>query len=204
MTKNDFYRRKELFEAEGGVVYDALNSSRIPIATRKLLLKNNVDISVDGNELVIADKRVQVGNAAGVKDLIEAVHETLRERDDREAKKDKQIEKLKDQIRHGTDELKDLQKTVDALTDDTPFARSLMKAVGSLSDLRKEVRELPEAERLQRGEDDLKTFASLYFQLRGAYGVSTPLAQPISVTSESSFADKVAAELAKDDLSEVE
>lgn len=204
MRKSEFYRRKELFEAEGGMLFDAFNASRIPSQTRKLLLKNNVAVTVDGDELVIEDQRVPVSDAAAVKDLVQTFHETLRDRDATEAKLKKKVDDQAEKIRVGTEELKDLQKTVDALQDDTPFARALMKAVGSLSDLSQQVRELPEKERLTRGEDDLKTVASLFFRLRESYGVSIPLAQPISVAAGATFDDKVTAELAKSDLSEVE
>lgn len=53
MSKHEFYERKKVFENEGEKVFDALNDMDIPLKTRRLLGKGNVQL--DGEDLVILD-----------------------------------------------------------------------------------------------------------------------------------------------------
>jgi response regulator RpfG family c-di-GMP phosphodiesterase len=149
--------------------------ARIPLTTRKLLAAKGVNIAVEGEELVIDDHRVRIADTAAVKELVETVHEVLRERDERDEKKDKKIEKQAAVIEQGREEIEELQRNYDALTEDSTFEKAVMQGVKAMITLVSEVKLLSDEEKADRSEQDLKTFAEQWFQLRDAYGARQSL-----------------------------
>ena len=105
---------------EGTEAFDVFSGQRIAVSTRKLLASKGVEITVDGDDLVIADKRVPVTDRAAVKELVQTMHEVLRDRDTREAKKDAKIETLTNQVDQGVRELSQLQRELDAMSERDP------------------------------------------------------------------------------------
>ncbi len=208
MKKSEFYRRKELYEAEGGLLYDAFNSARIPLSTRKLLASHNgSEIAIDGDELVVGAERIPIGNVGLVKEVVQSFADEISTLLKEQAKAKSKIDSQDEQIKKGTDEYNELQRAMDAVNEQTPFERALMGVVNANLKFISEIKALPESERTARAESDLKTLAEQYFQARDAYGVRTALAersgQPATdngqPATDADFDAKLAAAIAEDD-----
>lgn len=198
MSKGEFYRRKELFETEGGQIYDAFNAARIPLATRKLLLSGTTPIEIDGDELIIGDQRVESSNPNAVKDLVVAIAQELRAEQTERSKSDKKVSDLKQQLQSGKEEYDELRRNLDAVTEQSPFERALTRTVASFLRLIDEAKTLPEADKKRRSSDDLKLLSGQWFRLRDAFGSSIAMAD-LDAGTEDHFLDRAIAEVAKDD-----
>jgi hypothetical protein len=199
MKKSEFYRRKELFDSEGGQIYDAFNAARIPVATRKLLLSGTTQIEIDGDQLIIGDQRADVKNAGAVKDIILAITEDLRnERTERE-KSDAKAERLDAQVKTGKDEYDELRRNLDALNEQSPVERAFSRALSSMLKLTTEASELSPAEKKKRAKNDLQIFAAQWYRLRDAYGSTLAFSEDSGPVGDE-FLDRAMKQIALDDL----
>ncbi len=199
ISKTTFYRLKPLYLAEGAERFDVYSGNKVPLKARKLLAANNVQFTLENNELVIGDTRVPVSDSAGVNELFDAFCSSIRERDARNDKLEHENNKLKDQREIGRTEILDLQRHMDAINEQTPYERALMGVVHAMITLVTNVKDLGDEERAERGPADLKTIAGQYFQLCDEYGVHQPLSQRQIADPSDAFEAKLAAALAEPD-----
>lgn len=176
MPKSEFYRRKELYDAEGGQLYDTFNAARIPISTRRLLAKlGDAEISIDGDEIVIGDERSDLSDLPTIKALIGNFASDNKKLLESKEKADKALAAEKDKNKRGTEELNELRRSIDAANEGTEYERALMGVIKAFITLTSEAKELPDDERAERGAADLQTIAGQYFALSDAFGVKRPL-----------------------------
>lgn len=158
LSKSKYYELKELLLSEGSAVFDVFSGKKLlPIKTRKMLAASGVNIELDGDELVIADQRVPVSDKAAVKELVETMHDVLRERDDREAKKDKKIADQAAQIEQGQADFEELQRNLDNLRDGDPFDGALMRTLDALVRLTGEAEKLSKESKAERGGNAMRS-----------------------------------------------
>lgn len=207
-SKSKYYDLKKLYGAEGPEAFDLFTGNRIPISARKLLAARGVEISVDGDDLVIDDQRVPIADTKAVADLVEAVHEALSERDAREEKLTAKVEEQDATIKQGVAELQEKDRALNAMNEQTPFERALMAAVNANLKLVAEIKALDADKKAKRGEGDLKLMAEGYFQARDAFGIRTALAERVILMHndqpKDDFDAKLDAAIAEDDDLDVE
>lgn len=93
MTKHEFYKRKEIFEAEGEKVFDLLNEVGMPLSKRRLLGKGNIQL--DGETVIVLDR--ETGEEISIELTNKSrLLETLTALADANADKSKKLEKGKD------------------------------------------------------------------------------------------------------------
>ena len=144
LSKTKYYDLKALLLSEGADAFDVFSGKKIPVSTRKLLAAKGVEISVDGDDLVIADQRVPITDRAAMKELVETVHNVLRDRDGREEKLTKKVGDLSEQIRIGTDEYRKLERNLDALQKGDPHDIALTRCVSALVTLPELIGQMPD------------------------------------------------------------
>lgn len=194
LSKTKYYDLKALLLSEGSDAFDVFSGKKIPVATRKLLATKGVQISVEGEDLVIDDHRVPITDKAAMKELVETVHEVLKERDDREAKKDELIEKQATQIQIGTDEYQELQRNLNALRDGDPYDRALGAVIHSMLELTERIGHLPNDKvKAEKGKTAIETLWSVMLQVRKSYGVNFVFTEGQPVTGDDSRAIGAAA-----------
>lgn len=110
MSKNEFYKRKELFESEGEKVFDLLTELGISLSKRKLLGKGN--ISLDGETVVILDNDTGEEISIELKDK-SRILETITALADANADKSKRLTKGKDDNDRLKRKLTDLEEALD-------------------------------------------------------------------------------------------
>lgn len=201
MSKSAFYRQKELYESEGGQIYDTFNSARIPISTRRLLVEGSTKIELDGNELIIGGERVEASNPAAIKDLVLSIAEDLKAERSASAKQQKKIEDLKARVEKGTAENDELRRNIDAMNDQSPYERAFSRTVSALIRTTAEADSLSKADKRSRAADDLRILAGQWFRLRDALGVNVELAPE---AAGDDFLDRAIAEIADGDWGEDE
>lgn len=199
-SKNKYYELKALYLSEGPEAFDVFSGQRIAVSTRKLLAAKGVEITVDGDDLVIADKRVPVTDRAAVKELVQTMHEVLRDRDTREAKKDAKIETLTNQVDQGVRELSQLQRELDAMSERDPYERALGGFVVDGLKLCERIGELDPKVRAERAGHGMRVIWDVVKQLRLSYDINfnfEDTGDPTQITSETT--DLVRKVLAEDD-----
>lgn len=200
MTKHEFYKRKEVFDSEGEQTFDALNAINISLTTRKALVAGGVEMFVDGDELVIADQRVPVTDRHAVKQLVDAFHDVLTERDAREAQKDKKIEEQKFQLDRGQEDYNELERNLVAMRQGDPHDRGVADAVFALLEVTRLTGQMPDAKKAERGPYAIKALWDAMLQVRKAYNV--PFSFEDTSPARTSDLDDIAAQVlaADDDL----
>ncbi len=154
MTKSEFYRQKELLEAEGLEKYDLFNEAKIPLSTRRLLAKHNgADVILDGDKIIYGEMEISSTDKSEIKELIKSIAADLRNSNQINEKKEKQIEKLKSQVENGQAEYDQLRRSVDSANDGTPYTLALMKVVGAMIALTGEAKKLSPLEIQERDGD---------------------------------------------------
>jgi len=171
-SKNKYYELKALLESESAEVFDIFSGQRIAVSTRKLLASKGVEITVDGDDLVIADKRVPVTDRAAVKELVEAMHETLRERDSREAKLESQLADQKAKADSGEKELEQLQRSLDAMSERDPYERALGGFVVDGLKLCEKISQLDAKRRAEVAGHGMRVIWDVVKQLRLSYDIN--------------------------------
>lgn len=175
MKKSEYYRRKELYDAEGGPLYDTFNAARIPISTRRLLAaKNGTEIAIEGDEIVIGDERANLSDLPTIKALINDFASDNRKLLDQQEKQKAKIEDLTAKIERGEAENEELRRNLDGMNETSRIQRAYLHAVNSLLLLEEAVGELGEAEKQER-HSDLDQIAVLFYKLTDAYGVKRSL-----------------------------
>lgn len=169
MSKNEFYKRKDIFEAEGLKLYDAFNEAKIPLSTRKLLLeKNDIPIYVDGDNLIVGETETPISNNSEIKQLVQDLAAEIRHSKDALKIKEKKIETLQTQVETGQEDYNELQRAFDGANQGTPYQQALVKAVGALVQLAVVANQTPIVEKSIRGVDDLQALMAQMSNVRAA------------------------------------
>lgn len=172
-SKTGYYDQRDILLNSSDEVLNAI-TGKLSARKVKVLLASGVEMSVNDGQLRIGEQSVEVGDTRAMATIVEGIHQTLVERDDRERKLTKQLDKEKEMNRIGEEELKRLRRELDSL-EETRFKRAIMTLVGSFLTLTEAAGELDDAERIARGKEDLRLIAGLYFRLADSYGVKVPL-----------------------------
>src|SRR5690606_27014285 len=157
---------------------------------------------VEDGRLKIGDESVEVGDARAISNIVEGFHQTLVERDAREEKLAKQLEKAAEKNRLGEQENDRLRRENDELrnAEGSRISRAMMAALHAFFNLIEAVGELPDDEKAKRKTDDLKIFVGQCYRPHdayGAYGVFVPLTRPDD--REMAFIDRAIAEMDMED-----
>jgi hypothetical protein len=175
-SKTQFYKLRDLYLTEGPENYDLFTNWKLPLTTRRLLAEKGVDIEIQGEEVIIGgEERVNVSESRTIKAIIEKLVKEKTDLTDDLSKLEKKTEKQKETINRGREEIEELQRNYDALTEDSTFEKAVMQGVKAMITLVSEVKLLSDEEKAERSEQDLKTFAEQWFQLRDAYGVQAAI-----------------------------
>ncbi len=188
-------------EAEGETLYELLNDFRIPISSRKLLQSAQMEIVLDGNQLVIGGESYDLeatDAATNVKDIIKSLAKESKKQKERADETENTVKKLKEQIETGAAEFDELRRAVDAQSEGPPYQQALGKAIAALINLTNEANKLPLVETQMRGQSDV---AALWEQMKI---VRDALQQPNFVFTEEvkmsrSISKRAMLALAKDD-----
>jgi hypothetical protein len=203
-SKTQFYKLRELYLTEGPDNYDLFTNWKLPLTTRKLLADKNVGIELQGDEVVIGDERINVGETKAIKAIIERLVKDKLDVEEAKNKTESKVEKLQEKIKVGEGEFQILQRKYDDATQMRPFDRSLMMTVHWQLHLLEHVADLPTEEAKKRGYDDLKLLAGLFFRIRDAYHIDLALVDFANRVSNDELDKKIDEILQDGDLSEVE
>ncbi|MGE0133288.1 MAG: hypothetical protein AB7U82_34860 [Blastocatellales bacterium] len=140
LTKNKYYDRKQLLEAEGAETFDLLNSLQVPIKVRKQLTAGT--IAIEGDDLIVGDKRAPISDQRQVKRLIAQIVEELDRSETKAAKTTKENEKLKKRLDEAKEEARVAGMHIPADGTD-PANQAYMRVISALTELTRELNELP-------------------------------------------------------------
>lgn len=149
MTRNQYYERKKLLDAEGDAEFDVLNSLKIPARTRKLLKAG--DVALDGDQLIVGDKSAPLSDAKAVRKIIAQAVEQFERLETKSDKNEKEIEKLKKRLDEAREQAANAAPVAADLGDDADLAK--LRIISGLTTLKHELLRLPLAERQARFAD---------------------------------------------------
>lgn len=197
MGRNQFYERRDVLLNASDEVLDII-TGKVSARKVKALLTSGVEMSVENGKLSIGGQSVEVSDTRAISSLIEAIHQTLAERDERDKKQAAKIEKLEAANKLGEQEIEQKQREIDELRDGSVprIQKTLMQLVGAFLTHTEAAGELDGPVAGNRGSDDLQLIVGLYFKLADAYGVAAPAAKPAG----GDFIDRALAEMGMDDL----
>lgn len=132
MSKNEFYKRKDIFEKEGSELYDAFNSMKIPLSTRKLLAQSNGgEISIEGDKIIIGETEVATTETDVIKEVVKSLANEIRSANANADKQKSQVEKLNNQIKEGVEQYEILDRKYQSLSEGSPLDRAQSQLVNS-------------------------------------------------------------------------
>lgn len=170
MSKNDFYRRKEVFEREGSELYDLFNEAKLPLSTRKLLAESNAgEISIDGDKLIIGETEVATTDTDVIKEVVKSLADEIRTANANADKQKKQIDKLNDQIKQGVEEYEILDRKFQGLSEGSPLDRAQSQLVNAFIRFNDELSNSAAIEKAGK-EDFLETLWMLLEESRKRMG----------------------------------
>jgi hypothetical protein len=138
LTKNQYYDRKNLLDKEGEELFDLLNAINAPAYIRKQLSAG--DVTLDGDTLVIADKRVPMNDAKGIKKALAKVVEQMERLEESQKKSERENEKLKKKLEDATRPVEVGGRSAEH-TD--PAHQALLRLVAGFTQLEAELSDLP-------------------------------------------------------------
>lgn len=166
MTKNEFYKRKDIFESEGAVRYDLFNDAKIPLSTRKRLIKGEVEISIEDDEIIVGESRAPLSDFSAIKAIISDF--AVENQNLLETKK-KNLEK----IERGEKEIENLQKKYDDAKNRPGEASSVelfIRVKTSIEVLTEFAKQQTLVEKEGDGEFYLSEIFAAFSGLQAAYG----------------------------------
>jgi hypothetical protein len=95
--KTKFYEAKALLEKEGQMTFDILSSLGISYQRRRMLGRGT--IGVDGDEVVIDNERVPIGNVRRIKTILATLTEKISHQDDTIVMGEAMVRRLKEELR---------------------------------------------------------------------------------------------------------
>lgn len=202
ITKRQYYDRLAIINTHGPDVADLLTSVGISMRSQKLLGAGDIEIKDD--RVYVAGREVGSAGSGEIKDLVVEFVDEIRQKDAEIKKVRTENEKLQQKIKVGERDIEILQRKLDDATQLRPFDRSLMMSVHWQLSLLEHVGDLPDKELKQRGYDDLKLLAGIFFRLREAYKIDLALTDFSQRVDNTELDNKINEILADGDLSEVE
>ncbi len=175
MSKHQFYKRKEIFEAEGEKLFDLMNEVGVSFATRKFLSSGNYDaISFDGDKLKIGDQEADISNARLVRSLIESYADDYKRVKTESDKAKEKLTKAEATINAGYKKVEDLQKQLDGTPKQT-YGAILTKTLVQFSEFTEFVEKLSDEEKAEYAGVALRSFSVQFTHLSNAFGVKKAL-----------------------------
>ncbi len=175
VTKNQYYDRIKLLEAEGDSRFDLMNEVGVSLSTRKLLAAGNYEaITIDGDTLKIGEETADLSNVRLVRTLIESYANDLKRLSGENATKQKKIETFESQIEEGAKQLETLRRQVDQ-KGQTEYGAIFTTTILKLSEFVKFVGKLSDAEKQEFAETALGTISVQFGLLSKAFGVNRSL-----------------------------
>lgn len=170
MTKNQFYKRKEIYELEGGKLFDLMNEIGVSLATRKLLSAGNYDaVTIEGDMLKIGDETADLSNARLVRSLIESYAEDCKRLNSESEKKQIKLEKAEKQITALSNELNSFKKTNDK-PEETIIFEAYLQAENSMKNLIKAVKSASPTKREKSADTYIKNLYAVFYAVKEAFG----------------------------------
>ncbi len=143
IKKTAYYEKLHLLEKEGDAAFDLMNSLKISKAERKLLGSGAIEI--DGNTVVIGDKRVDAGNNNQIKELVkELARENAKQNAFLNDLENHNL-RLAETVRHQKADIAalDAARLRRENPDGDPYDAALMRALAALVKLCEEAANLP-------------------------------------------------------------
>lgn len=140
LSKNQYYDRIKVLEAEGAEVFDLLTQMNIPLSTRKQLTSGS--IALEGNELLIGEQRVPVDDTKKVKRAISQIAEQMERLETKAAKSEKEVEKLKQKLEDAKAIAREAAASVPFNDNTDPANQAYMRVVASLTELTRALAEM--------------------------------------------------------------
>lgn len=199
LTKNKYYERKALLEAEGDDAFDLLNQYGVPATIRKQLSAGAIEITKD--EIIVGDKSAPIGDAKQVKALFKEVVDAFDRLETKSGKTEKEVEKLKKRLE---DAEARASKTVNfSRHDETdPANAAYLRVISALVELTRELNELPSDEAEQRLRKQYGPHISEAVEMMFSFSAKTsPIRKPDNVGANSladELTDEELAELAEE------
>lgn len=136
--KSEFYKRRDIYLAEGGQLFDLMNEIGVSYSVRKQLAAGNYDaISFEGDKIRVGDEEADLSNMRMVKTLIESFADEARKNRDDAQRKQEKLERAEQQVTKLSGELSSL-KSEDS--EATRILEAYLKAENALEGLIKAVK----------------------------------------------------------------
>jgi hypothetical protein len=114
MTKNQFYKRKELFDLEGAQLFDLMNELGVSRAVRKQLASGDFDaITIEGNTLKIGEQTADLSDFRLIKSLIESYSDEVKKISQQNASAKEKVAKLEKTVEEGSKQVESLMRQLD-------------------------------------------------------------------------------------------
>ena len=174
MSKGEFYKRKEIFEAEGEKLFDLMNEVGVSFATRKLLSSGNYDaISFDGDKLKIGDQEADISNARLVRALLESYADDYKRVKTESEKAKVKLKTAEGTITSGYQQIELLQKQLDGGKES--YDSVLTKLIVDLSSFAQIVEKLSDPEKKDKADFALRTLSHQFSFISDAFGMKKTL-----------------------------
>lgn len=168
MSKHEFYERKKIFENEGVNLFDALNELEVPLKTRKLLGKGNIQL--DGETVVLIDPATSEEIRFELKDKTRIL-ETITALADSSADLRKKVESQKTKLDSADNLILNLSEEVERVkvskiaASENPHSSALMNLVAAFGLMTLEAESLSAIEKEQFATRTFETIAALMNRL---------------------------------------
>jgi hypothetical protein len=114
MSKNQFYKRKEVFDREGEQMFDLMNELGVSLAVRKQLSAGNYEaITIEGNTLKVGDQSADLSDFRLVKSLIESYSDEVRKLTGQATRAEEKSAKLEKTVEEGSKQVESLMRQLD-------------------------------------------------------------------------------------------
>ncbi|HUF02827.1 MAG TPA: hypothetical protein VMM38_01485 [Aridibacter sp.] len=203
MTKHQYYERLKLLESEGDVVFDVLNSLNMPMRTRKLLGRGNIQL--EGDTLIVTD-----GDEETEIELNDRTRllETLTALADRSYLQQRKIDRQGEDLQRLVDKTERLNSENERIlamkkTDlEDLHAVALLQLSTAFVALSEEAEKLTPAEKIAFAPTTFELIAEWRERLSETYGRKAPLERPPAQPDDDDIA-KVIRDLNDDELEEL-
>lgn len=140
MSKSEFYRKRDIFLAEGGELFDLMNEIGVSMNVRKQLAAGNYEaIVIDGDKVRVGDDEADLSNMRMVKTLIESFAEEARKNKEDAGKKQEKLERAEQQVTKLAGELQAFKNPNDR-SEETQIFDAYMRTDKAMEELIKAVK----------------------------------------------------------------
>lgn len=192
MSKNQFYARKALFEAEGEDLFNLMEEVGVSVRTRRLLSAGAYDaISIEGDEITVGDEKANLANMRLVKTLIESFAKDNAALRNEAERKGEQLEKLETKVIDLSDQISRIKNPTEK-TEATRLVEAFMDASSALTRLADLALNSKRGPAHDQAESFIRTLWDGFTKVKSAFGRDTLQLEEANV-AEGEFGDVVAA-----------